>query len=93
MIRAVFVAAMLAGCGTVATPEPTVSPTPTGTAVPTPTPFAYPDLPGRMENLIAEGDCEDIETLQISLAALDVDPDVLREAMTAIDHRMTELGC
>jgi len=37
MIRAMILMALLAGCGTVATPEPTVSPTPTETAVPTPT--------------------------------------------------------
>jgi hypothetical protein len=86
----VAVVALLAGCeGSLAT-SPTVAPMPS--PEPTPT-YSYPDLPGRIEETIAEADCEHLDTLATFMDRDEVDPIVRFQAMEAITHRSEEIGC
>jgi hypothetical protein len=83
-----IVAIALAAC----TPAVEIMPSPS--EVPTsPTPYAYPDLPGGIEDTIAEADCEDLDTVAAFMDRDSVDPVVRHQAMDAIAHRSEELGC
>lgn len=74
---------------------PALEPTPRPTASPTalPTAYAYPDLPGRIEDTIAEADCEGLDTVAAFMDRDSVDPIVRHQAMDAIAYRSGELGC
>lgn len=60
---------------------------------PTPTPYAYPELPGGIEQRIAEADCDGLDTVAEFMSRDSVDPVVRHDAMDAISHRSRELGC
>lgn len=89
LVAAAAISAMLGACSTM----PTATPEPHATSIPTATPFVYPDLPGRMEDLIAKGDCDSLDLLARVLEGEDVDPVVRARGMEAIVHRSDELGC
>lgn len=62
-------------------------------STPTPTPYEYPDLPGGIEQTIAEADCEDLDTVAAFMDRDSVDPVVRHQAMDAIAHRSEGIGC
>lgn len=92
LLPSILALALLVGCEPAS--DSTVAPTVASTAAPAQTPaYSYPDLPGNIEDTIAEADCEGLDTVAAFMDRDAVDPIVRESAMAAILHRAEELGC